>query len=232
VRVTYSGPRILRYAIPATLSAWILLSTYLVLYTAPPLVCGILLAAPVLLLFWVSSLMTRGIVWEMDSIGYSCTRGGHVAEQVRWEEVRTLSATGAPQWSTAWMAIVDVTGKTRMKLVASYALSVEDLRTLYEAAAYYLRDVGVAATNNMGWRPNLPTSGSLAAIGERPRLLPYIAESLLVSGVLILITGSLEGGVSAPASFGVGLIAIALAVLTVMKVRFRKPMDRIGEGPN
>src|SRR5439155_26298243 len=41
-----SGPRILRYGNHATLSACILLSAYRVLYAAPPLVCGILLAAP------------------------------------------------------------------------------------------------------------------------------------------------------------------------------------------
>jgi len=124
------------------------------------------------------------------------------------------------------MAIVDTAGKTRVKLVTSYALGGEDIRVLYEASAYYLQDFGVSGKNNLGWHPNLPTSETRPLIGERPRLLPYIAESLLVSGLVIVVTGSVQGGPAAPVSFGAGLVVVALAVFVVTKRRLRKPGGR------
>src|SRR5712692_1778835 len=230
VRVFYSGPRILRLAIPVTLFGWILLSGYLVLYAGPPLAVGILLLIPILVLVWVASASARGVSWEADLIGYSFRRGDRLSQLVRWQDVKALLVAGTHRSSTASMAIVDTAGKTRVKLVTSYALGLDDIRILYEASAYYLRDFGVYGKNNLGWHPSLPTSGTHAAIGERPRILPYVAESLFVAGLSISVTGSLYGGLAAPASFGVGLIGIALAIFAVTKLRLRKPGVRTDDG--
>ena len=124
VRVFYSGPRILRLAIPVTLLGWILLSGYLVLFTRPPFAVGILLLIPILVLVWVASASARGVSWEADSIGYSFRHGDRLSQQVRWQDVKELLAVGTQRSSTASMAIIDRAAKTRVKLVTSYALGV------------------------------------------------------------------------------------------------------------
>jgi len=221
VRVTFSGFRILRFAIPATLFLWIALSAYVVAYTGPPPVCGILLVVPVVLLVWVASATAGRITWDVDASGYSVHRGDRVTRYIPWGEVRWIVATGASGSPIVWMKIVDRAGRTRANALTSPVIGVDDIKILYEAAAYYSEDFGVIATNNLGWQPNLPMTGSIEAVGERPQVWPHVALSLLIAGTLILVTGAYEG-VAAPISFGAGLIVIAVLMLALDRRRSKR----------
>jgi len=227
VSAIYHGPRVLQFAIPATLAIWILLSVYLVLFTDIPLECGVLLVVPIVLLVWEASVLAGGVRWEVDASGYSMRRGDRVTELVPWGDIQSLVAVRtSSRSSTVVMSLVDKAGRTRAKLVSSYTMGVEDIRNLYEAAAYYLRDFGVTERNNLGWHPNLSVSGTKEVRGELPSFLPHFAFSLFVAGLIILAAGSFEG-VGAPISFGVGLILVATTLFAASRIRSRQRTSHI-----
>lgn len=229
VQVVYRVPRIFRAGLLGTLVLWILLLTYVVVDTNPPVVVSVIFVLPALLLAWIYSFVSRGVSWEVDPYGFKKSFGARVVAQAPWTQIATISAHGSRKAQVARLSIVDTQGRRVLGLVPGPAVGYEDVRTLYESAAYFSKAAGITAQNNLGWGSSEPQVYEKQAAPHRERIIPHVSVAMVTSGILILITGTI-GDKLTPAAFGV-VLAIAGVLLfggttAVNRSLLRSPTER------
>ena len=199
---------------------WTILYAYLLGYTKPPILAAVLLFLPFVALGWTVSASGRPVAWEVDEVGFWRSRGKTRRLLVEWPRVTELLAHGRPGSPNAALVLRVKAPASTIRIVAGAGISLDALRTLYEASAFHLRRYGVRIQNPFGWSDTLPLVATKVTRGPKVDWAFHIGASLVLGG-LVLLPGAVGQSVMETA-IALATSILGGVVLVLSRVRARK----------